>query len=68
MKKFLYEGCKFLFWISIIYVFASCIGILAIFLFRPDLKVLETVPFLISLFIGTAIAYILGGWIYGKKK
>lgn len=60
---------RFLFWVCATYILFSFVGIIAIVIFRPDIKVIETVPFIISVLVGSASAYILGGIIYdGKEK
>jgi len=58
---------KFLFWVSASYIVVSCIGILAIWAFRPDIKVVQTIPFIITFLVGSASAYILGGIVYAEK-
>jgi len=59
---------KLLFWISILYIGLSCIGYVVIAIFRPDITVVQIIPFMVSLLTGLAVAGILGEYFYGKKK
>lgn len=59
---------RLLFWISALYIFLSLIGYIVIVVFRPDITVAQTVPFMVALFTGIMVSGLLGEYFYGKKK
>lgn len=64
----MYRVLKLVAWVSMIYIVFSCVGILFISFYRPDIRVVETVPFIISVVVGSIAAYVLGGIVDGEKK